>query len=66
VPDAKRLKELETENARLQNLLAEQVLENGVIMNALRKSGDRTGQAEPERQHRIGQRPLGNECLSEH
>src|SRR3546814_5308975 len=28
VPDAKRLKELETENGRLKKLLAEQVLEN--------------------------------------
>ncbi|NLB58171.1 MAG: transposase, partial [Gammaproteobacteria bacterium] len=31
VPDAKRLKELETENGRLKKLLAEQVLENEVI-----------------------------------
>jgi putative transposase len=37
VPDAKRLKELETENARLKKLLAEQVLENEVIKDALRK-----------------------------
>ena len=29
VPDAKRLKELETENGRLKKLLAEQVLEAG-------------------------------------
>lgn len=28
VPDAKRLRELETENTRLKKLLAEQVLEN--------------------------------------
>ncbi len=37
VPDAKRLKELETENGRLKKLLAEQVLENEVIKDALRK-----------------------------
>lgn len=43
VPDAKRLKELETENARLKKLLAEQVLENEVIKDVLRKSGERTG-----------------------
>jgi putative transposase len=35
VPDAKRLKELETENGRLKKLLAEQVLENEVIKDAL-------------------------------
>jgi putative transposase len=37
VPDAKCLKELETENGRLKKLLAEQVLENEVIKDALRK-----------------------------
>ena len=37
VPDAKRLKELETENTRLKKLLAEQVLENEVIKDVLRK-----------------------------
>ena len=37
VPDAKRLKELEIENARLKKLLAEQVLENEVIKDVLRK-----------------------------
>jgi putative transposase len=37
VPDARRLKELEMENARLKKLLAEQVLENEVIKDALRK-----------------------------
>lgn len=36
VPDAKRLRELETENARLKKLLAEQVLENEVIKDVLR------------------------------
>lgn len=37
VPDAKRLKELETENTRLKKLLAEQMLENEVIRDVLRK-----------------------------
>lgn len=37
VPDAKRLKELETENTRLKKLLAEQVLENEVIKDVLRR-----------------------------
>ncbi|ANF56477.1 transposase [Halotalea alkalilenta] len=37
VSEAKRLKELEVENARLKKLLAEQVLENEVIKDVLRK-----------------------------
>lgn len=37
VPDAKRLKELETENSRLKKLLAESLLENEVTREALRK-----------------------------
>ncbi len=37
VPDAKRLKSLETENARLKKLLAEAMLENEVTREALRK-----------------------------
>ena len=37
VPDAKRLKDLETENARLKKLLAESLLENEVTCEALRK-----------------------------
>lgn len=37
VPDAKRLKELETENGRLKKLLAESLLENEVTREALRK-----------------------------
>ena len=37
VPDAKRLKELETENGRLKKLLAGQGLENEVIKDVLRK-----------------------------
>ena len=37
VSDAKRLKELETENARLKWLLAKAMLENEVTKDALRK-----------------------------
>jgi putative transposase len=37
VSDAKRLKALETENARLKKLLAESLLENEVAREALRK-----------------------------
>ena len=37
VSDAKRLKALEAENARLKKLLAESVLENEVVKEALRK-----------------------------
>jgi putative transposase len=43
VPEARRLKELETENGRLKKLLAGQVLENEVIKDACEKSGNRTG-----------------------
>ncbi|GAA0915777.1 hypothetical protein GCM10009552_33770 [Rothia nasimurium] len=45
VPEAKRLKDLEAENGRLKKLLAEQLLENEVIKDALRKNGERTGPA---------------------
>ena len=37
VPEAKRLKGLEAENARLKKLLAESMLENEVTREALRK-----------------------------
>lgn len=37
VSDAKRLKELETENGRLKRLLADAMLENEVTKEALRK-----------------------------
>jgi putative transposase len=37
VSDAKRLKDLEAENARLKKLLAEQTFENDVIKDVLRK-----------------------------
>jgi putative transposase len=43
VPEAKRLKELESENARLKKLLAETMLESEIIKGALKKSGSRTG-----------------------
>ena len=38
VSDAKRLRELETENGRLKKLLAESLLENEVTREALRKN----------------------------
>ncbi len=37
VSDAKRLKDLEAENARLKKRLAEQIFENDVIQDVLRK-----------------------------
>jgi len=37
VPEAKRLKELESENARLKKLLAETMLESEIVKEALRK-----------------------------
>ena len=37
VPEAKRLKDVESENGRLKKLLAQQLLENEVIKEALRK-----------------------------
>ena len=37
MPDAKRLKDLEIENARLKKLLAEQVFKSDVIEDALRQ-----------------------------
>ena len=43
VSDVKRLKSLEAENARLERLLAESLLENEVRREALRKNGNRTG-----------------------
>ncbi len=42
VSDAKRLRGLEAEKARLKKLLAEATLENEVTKEALRKNGDRT------------------------
>ncbi len=41
VSDAKRLKALETENARLKKLLAESLLEQEVTREVLRKNGER-------------------------
>jgi putative transposase len=36
-PEAKRLKELESENTRLKKLLAESMLENEIVKEALKK-----------------------------
>jgi putative transposase len=43
VSDARRLKALEAENAKLKKLLAEAMLEREVTREVLRKSGERTG-----------------------
>ena len=45
VSDAKRLKALESENARLKKLLAESILENEITREVLKKSGRRTSPA---------------------
>ena len=37
VPEAKRLKELESENTRLKKLLAESMLDNEIVKEALKK-----------------------------
>ena len=37
VPEVKRLKELESENTRLKKLLAESMLENEIVKEALKK-----------------------------
>ena len=42
VSDARRLKALEAENARLKKLLAESMLENEVPREALQKNGSRS------------------------
>jgi len=44
-PDAKRLKSLEVENARLKNLPGESMLETEVTRDALRRSTDHAGSA---------------------
>ncbi len=51
VSDARRLKELELENARLKRLLAESMLENEMTKEALRKSGERTCTAQAGAPH---------------
>ena len=45
VADVRRLRELEGENGKLKKLLAETMLENEVTKEALRKNGDRAGEA---------------------
>jgi putative transposase len=42
LPDAKRLTDLEADNTRIRTLLAEQVFEDDVIKDVLRRSGGRT------------------------
>ena len=43
VSEAKRLKELETENARLKKLIAEQALDLEAVRSVLRKKGEALG-----------------------
>ena len=45
VSDARWLKVLEAENARLKKLRAETMLENGLTKNAFEKNGDRAREA---------------------
>jgi putative transposase len=45
VSDAKRLKALEAQNAKLKKLLAESMLEIDLSREAMRKNGNRTGEA---------------------
>lgn len=46
VSDARRLKALEEENARLKKLLAEQMLDNAILKDAAAKNGDARREAE--------------------
>ena len=46
VSDARRLKALEDENARLKKLLAEQMLDNAILKDAAAKNGDARCEAE--------------------
>ncbi|MBK1635374.1 putative transposase [Rhodovulum adriaticum] len=45
VSDARRLKALEDENAKLKKLLAEQMLDNAMLKDVASKNGDARGQA---------------------
>ena len=51
VSDAKRLKAMEQENARLKKLLAETLLDKEALEAALRKNTDPTGEAPGEAGH---------------
>ncbi len=46
VSDARRLKALEDENARLKKLLAEQMLDNAILKDVAAKNGDARREAE--------------------
>ena len=46
VSDARRLKALEDENARLKKLLAEQMLDNAILKDVAAKNGDARCEAE--------------------
>jgi putative transposase len=46
VSDARRLRELERENAKLKRLLADQMLDNAAMRELLAKTGDAHGKAQ--------------------
>jgi|GEM_PF-6038977 putative transposase len=46
IPEAKRLRELESENTRLKKLLPESMFENEIVKEAFNKSGSRNGKTE--------------------
>ena len=51
VNEAKRLRELETENGKLKKLLAEKLLENEAMKDVLSKSGNARSQERRRRTH---------------
>ena len=53
VSDARRLKALEEENARLKKLLAEQMLDTAILKDVSSKNGD----ARRLEEHRVGSNP---------
>jgi hypothetical protein len=60
VPDAKRLRTLETENGRLKQLLAEALLESELTREVLRKIGNCTRATNAGAGDDHGQRPHGD------
>lgn len=59
VPEAKRLKTLEDENAKLKNLLAEQMLDLAAMKELVSKSGDACREAGGGRASEVPARALG-------
>jgi putative transposase len=60
ISDARRLKQLEDENAKLKNLLAETMLDNAVLKDITSRSGDASPLGEPRRGLRA--RRTGSAC----